>query len=444
MEKDYDKRVFHNIRFYNRDEIEAFLNKMALEGFYLLEMTKYQMFFKKDKPSKVRYSLVLPEKKEDYPWYNEYGKKIGWELMFESDACQIYMNRNVQAEEIETQAAKFDTTKKVRDRVLLFCVIKMVMMLLVIYLSVLFTHGLMIGLLSDIGLFVGLFAIFYELLLFFEIVDILWWRKSSERNRIEGKTIVFRYNWFIRKIRNVLLVLLGICSIMLIYTAASQWITSIREDGWKQSTPIFVVIFAYTVTNIFFTETRGKLSKQGRVEKVVGQCVLVFIIYILVLGITNIPKGEHSILEPEYFSIDYKEASSIRISEHTKGLLGGSEFLQFDGQNNGGQSSGEYSYYLYESKVDWLMKPIYSEVIREEKLKKYLTDYNLSKNYKIYTALKPTDSFDNQLGGNSHLAYYDACIVISGENKLIVFYYKDFNKRSEASIIGILEEKLFK
>lgn len=286
MKKDYDKRVFHFFSIYHTDEVEAYLTKMAGNGYLLLEMNDHQMFFQKVKKCKVRYQVILGVNRFQKWEEQKHREQLGWFFVCEGRNYQIYMTKDMQLEEMDSDRYRYHQVKTLRNKAFNVQLALFVVMLGVLYGMVKMEGGFFLLSFSSTLLSLMTVAFFTSLLLLTDMIDTIVWTWKSERiiSNLSRTPLYFQNSQVARWVKRVFLILLLSTSAILFYLATSTYVQSIASKGWYYN--IFFVIYlgVFSILNLFFSIKRGENTKRGYLErKAIEFC---FTIYIFMIAST--------------------------------------------------------------------------------------------------------------------------------------------------------------
>jgi hypothetical protein len=440
MKKDYDKRIFHNFKTYNTDEVEEYLNQMAEKGYYLLEMTEYQMFFKKDKSRKVRYSIVFVPNNEDQKSYRDYCTKAGWIFVYSKNNMQIYMTEDNELACIDSDETKFEVLKKIRNKILMFHTLKLCALLAAAIL-VSDYMGLAIISLSVAGFCLTLMGGLYSFFLISEVIDTLFWIKQSKNKLARNEKLDFQFYTITRCIDKAVYFLIYLCVSIMVLESFYRF-----AFGWKVYNPsrikLMIVTFSfYFVFTIIFRKIDGTFSKRGAFIRVLAQMFAFFASYIVAMvGIDGVG-SEAVTFFPEKFQLVYVEENTSKMLKRNQSILGSREYYYFLGADKE-WNSVDYEYYLYQSKFPFILQQVKNESFRTENISEYLKIYKQTNQYTVYIGSnrKFYPAYSTYEIYDTNIEAYDGCIVIEEKSQLLIFYYKDFKNMNVDQIIAILDD----
>ncbi len=427
--RDYDKRVLHDLKPYNTEELEEYLNMMAEKGYFLLEIKEYQMFFKKEEPRKLRHSVNYIFDYEERYWYTDYSKTVGWHSVCATDKIQIHATEDVEIPFVESDESKFEMIQKVRNKRILFDIVKLGC-LSIVGVLVDYYLGLMTVCLSCIGFCIMLMSVLYGSLLISEIIDTLFWKIHCKRKLVSKEKLNFRYSSTKKRINKVIYTILVMCIVALIINSSYRLLLSWQLGEIERSNYIFIMMFVYMVIVPLGAKFQGKLSERGGYENTLYRLILIITVLVITWVAMNGLGSREATFTPESFQIEYgKEFSDVQVYTG-KSILGSKEYYNFSGANEEGYSTSQYKYHLYKSKLSGVIKQVRREAIRVENISEYLKIYEQNEEYIIYTAFNhkvyPQNAqFETY---DTDLEYFDGCILIKSSNEFFIFYYKDFGK----------------
>lgn len=286
MKKDYDKRVFHFFSIYHTDEVEAYLTKMAGNGYLLLEMNDHQIFFQKVKECKVRYQVILGVNRFQKWEEQKHREQLGWFFVCEGRNYQIYMTKDMQLEEMDSDRYRYHQVKTLRNKAFNVQLALFAVMLGVLYGMAKMEGGFFLLSFSSTLrslMMVGLVACLFLLT---DMIDTAVWKWKSERiiSNLSQTPLYFHNSQVARWVKRVLLILLSIISIILFYIATSTFVQSVLSKGWNRNIFLVIYVGVFSILNLFFSIKRGENAKRGYLERKFIE--FFFIIYIFMIGST--------------------------------------------------------------------------------------------------------------------------------------------------------------
>lgn len=429
--RDYDKRVLHDFKKYNTEEIEEYLNKMAEKGYFLLEINQHQMFFNKEEPRKLRHSVVYIRDNEERNWYKEYSNKVWWKVVYETDKFQICTTEDTEKPFVESDESKFEMLQKIRNKRMVFDGLKLSLLILVGVLAAYYI-GLMNICLSFTGFSLVLMSMLYGLLLASEIIDTLFWKKQCKRNLTTKEKLNFRYSNTKKIINKVINIILVVCIVALSMNSIYRLFLSWQLGEIEKSNYIFIMIFVYLIGVPLAAKVRGELSKRGGYEKTFYRLILMIAAIVITWVAMNGLGSKEATFAPEDFQIEYSKEYSYEQVHTGKSIFGSKEYYKFSGVKQEGYGTSDFAYYLYKSKFPGVINQIKGESLRTEHITEYLKIYEQNEAYSIYTAFnqKVYPEYAVYEEYDTNLEDYDGCILIESPNELFIFYYKDFGNVS--------------
>lgn len=142
----------------------------------------------------------------------------------------------------------------------------------------------------------GLFAIelnltfagfIYVLILFTEVIDTLYLKKTCEQSIYTNKPMFFRSTVMAKRIKRILKVLLGIILVILIYIVFEQWVIVFKLKGLAVGSLLFIYMGVYIIVSLIVSKVRGEFSKRGYLERKLIEWVLVCVIFVTSSVIIN-------------------------------------------------------------------------------------------------------------------------------------------------------------
>ncbi|GEM_PF-5225501 len=446
MKKDYDKRVFHFFSIYHTDEIEAYLTKMAGNGYFLLEMNDHQMFFQKVKECKVRYRVILGVNRFQKWEEQKYREQLGWSFVCEGQNYQIYKTEDMQLEEMDSDSYRYHQVKSLRNKALSYHIAIIALIIGVIYGMAKMEGGFFLLWFSSIIVCLMTVGFVTCLLLLMDIIDTVVWKWKSERIifKLSQTPLYFQNSRVAKCIKRVLLILISITSVILFYIAASTYVQSVVSKGWNRNIFLVIYVGVFSSLNIFFSIRRGENSKRGYLErKVIELCFLIGVVIIASAVVSETGKqSEINITPTDYFQeTKYSDKTSEFYIEKGQSIVGSKESVSFVGFNEEESIKGSYEYYLYESKFPIIQTFVKKEALKTLQLQSFLTQADWSKLEKESAVLNL--SLGSTYEGNTIFGIkYDNCIILSSESKLLIFYYKDFDNSNLETLIKLLEKRV--
>lgn len=303
--KTYDKRVFHFFNIYHTDEIEAYLTKMANNGYLLLEMNDNQMFFQKRIECKVRYRVILGVNRFQKWEEQKHREQLGWNFVCEGQNYQIYMTEDMQLEEMDSYSYRYHQVKNLRNKALYAHIAIIALIISVVYGMAKMEGGFFLLPFYSIILYLMAVGLLACLLLFTEILDTIVWKFKSERiiSKLSQTTLYFRHSQIAKWIKRVLIILLSITSVILLFISVGTYIQSVISKGWYRNIILIIYIGVLSSLNIFFSIKRGENSKRGYLErKVIELCFLIGVVMIASALVSETGKySEIKITPKDYF-----------------------------------------------------------------------------------------------------------------------------------------------
>lgn len=442
MKKDYDKRVFHNFRPFNTDEIEEYLNSMAEKGFFLLEITKYQMFFKQDTPRNVRYTLENLPNEESWTVYRNYVKTLGWDFVCTFKKFQVFSTEDETIPINDTDKTKFEVVVKERNKDMIYTILKLcALVIAAVFFS--YNFGLVTSCLSVHGLCFTIMGIMYGILLISQIIDTVYWKIDCVKKLKVDEKISFRFSKITKRIQKVVHILLFVSYIIMFANAFYRLIISIQLNGIRNLYFMLVFILIYMLSSLVGMISRGELKKRGGKELYFYQVLFMLSWIVVCFVVINRYGSEVATYSPEKLGFQYDMNNINENIDAGKSILGSREYCNIWTFGEEGYENYDYSYYLYKSNSQVIAKLIASEALRKEHLSKYLKVYKQTEDYTIYTAynkkIYPEDATYQTY--DTDLEYNDGCIVIQSKNELLIFYYNDMDKQNADAILEKINYK---
>lgn len=443
MKKDYEKRVIHNFNIYNTDEIEAYLENMATKGYYLLEMNEHQMFFQKGESSHVRYTVMIEENKAKQWEIQKVMEQAGYQYICSVRHFLIFVTKKLNVTVPFDDFYRYESVRALKEKVVFYHFLKIALLVFFCYLVFDWKQGVFSIFLSTIELSTFFATVSFCFLLLTEMIGISYWNKVSKKSLEEGRALQFRFPTIINAIRYIFRVLLVINVTLVAVLSIQSFIVhaeGVGKRGFYALLYLVLLVIAWMIGSL----VRKEYRKRGFWERKLAEIGLILIVSLSVTGLLNKGGKEDNMQISSNMVFEAQKSESYTDIEQTSSIFGKREVAHVISFDKEGKSIGDYRYYLFESKIPWLTQQIKSNFIKNQKLQDQLLEYDKKNNVKIYTALAKDSDINEGVSKfqPESMEFYKHCIVMSKENKFLVFYYDSVEPMKEEVLIKYLQENV--
>ncbi|MGL5379056.1 DUF2812 domain-containing protein [Clostridium sp.] len=389
------KWVFYRFMPFEYEDLEKYLNNMALRGWILEDIRGYFLKLKRIEPRKLKYSINMIDEvsffdlrdSDESMKYRDYCEEVGWNFICERDKIQVYYSEeDLEIIDIHTdEREKFEAINKVSKKYVLLNLFIVCMMMYTQYIntignydtSFLFYNFQLISL-----IFIGLFIIEEGL----SIINYFTWRFNARKNLdVEEKVI---YKGFFNSFIKVLIGNITIAAIMLYFIYFSV------SEGFIDIVMILIILISCSLVPIsrYFIKRTNHSSKKKREMNIIAQltvCIVTFSILITYLNI-NILKVDNEaeiVVGGEEYELTIEDLGDKRIEDghayldYRESILGSRKYYSVEGK------LGFVSYELVKSDYEWVINYTLDKILGHWKdldVDFEVTEENISNNIKIY------------------------------------------------------------
>lgn len=357
------KWVFYRFMPFEYEDLEKYLNNMALKGWILEDIRGYFLKLKRIEPRKLKYSINMIDEisffdlrdSDESMKYRDYCEEVGWKFICERDKIQIYYSEeDLEIIDVHTdEREKFEAINKVSKKYVLLNLFLTIIMIFNIYISTVGSYDSSF-LFSNFQLILTIFMALFIIQESISTINYFTWIIKARKNLEIEENVV--YKGFFNSATKIL-----VGNINIIFTAIFLIYMLFYEIGMGIGI-VLILLISCSIAPVlsYLIKRTSKNSKQKKEMNLIAHLILFIAIMVILLtyisfSFINNSNDAKVVAVGEEYELTIEDLGDRRVEngstyfDYRESILGARQYYSVEGE------IGFVSYELVKSDYEWVI-----------------------------------------------------------------------------------------